>query len=68
MTTLYFGRNIGEDELGYYLTFNTSDLKSAHDKTYGKSHFKTYAKALAQLKYQVSNGSTWFDAHFDPTI
>lgn len=64
----YIGRNIGKDEHGYYITFSDKDLTSRHDKSYAKNHHKTEAKAYNWMCKLIDNGSTWFDAHFDPTI
>jgi hypothetical protein len=68
MTNFYIGRNIGKDEHGYYLTFSDKDLTSSHDKNFARNHHTTYDKALAHMNRLIETGSTWFDAHFDPTI
>ncbi|HVB24079.1 MAG TPA: hypothetical protein VNG51_19230 [Ktedonobacteraceae bacterium] len=68
MAKFYIGRNIHEDKYGYYIVFSDKDLTSSHDKKYAKNHHATYEKALSYMKHLIDTGSTWFDAHFDPTI
>jgi hypothetical protein len=67
-TEFYIGRNIGKDEIGNFITFSDKDLKSSHNKDYTKAHFKTYNEALKHMTHLIDSGSTWFDAHFDPSI
>lgn len=68
MTQFFIGRNIGKDEYGYYITFSDKDLESSHDKNYTKNHHASYEEAGAWMDKLTASGSTWFDAHFDPTI
>lgn len=68
MTNFYLGRNIHQDEHGYYIVFSDKDLTSSHDKNYAKNHHATYAEAKGWMSHLIGSGSTWFDPHFDPTI
>ena len=72
MTTpiqMYMGRNIGKDEQGYFIAFSDKDTKRYADKNkVAKAHFTDETKALSQMKFNLRNGWTWFDAHNDPTI
>ena len=66
MKTLYMGRNIGQDDKGYYITFSDRDEK--RNKHIERAHFATWAKAKSQMDYMLTQGHTWFDAHTDMTI
>lgn len=65
---MYMGRNISQDDKGYYIAFSDNDIKRYADKrNTTKAHFTSSAKALKQMKFNLTQGWTWFDAHFDPT-
>lgn len=68
MTKFFIGRNIHQDKYGYYIVFSENDLTSTHDTNHARNHHSTYAKAKSWMDTLLNNGSTWFDAHFDPTI
>ncbi len=69
LKTIYMGRNIGQDDKGYYITFSDKDRNGVGmANSTAKSHYKTYQKASKQMSYMLEQGHTWFDAHFDPTI
>lgn len=66
----FIGRNILKDEEGYYLVLATEDIKSRSqsDKAKRTGSLSTYHKAKLLMDSLLAGGSTWIDAHFDPTI
>lgn len=66
---MYMGRNVGKDEQGYFIAFSDKDIKRHADKAkIGRAHFANETQAINQMKHNLRNGWTWFDAHHDPTI
>lgn len=63
----FMGRNIGEKDGLYSLTWSENDL-SAHDKRVTRWYFNSYRLAHQKMRSLRDNGTYWFDAHFDPTI
>lgn len=69
MNNYYVGRNIKQNEKGYYIVvFSDRDLKLSRYKHFDSSCHATYAQAKLQMDKLINSGSTWFNAHFDPTI
>jgi hypothetical protein len=64
----FIGRNIKKEDYLVYITWSENDLQSVYDRRYKKDFFSTYPEALSYMKRLVANGSTWFDAHLDPTL
>lgn len=63
----FMGRNIGQKDDLFYVTWAENDLTSSHDKRYGKDYFSSHKQARAYMTGLKNNGTYWFDAHFDPT-
>lgn len=66
----FIGRNILKDEEGYYLVLATEDIKSRSQSDNAKrtGSLSTERKAKLLMDSLLAEGSTWIDAHFDPTI
>ena len=66
----FIGRNILKDEDGYYLVLATEDIKSRSQSGNAKrtGSLSTERKAKLLMETLLASGSTWIDAHFDPTI
>ena len=61
---LYLGREVNQDNFGFYLMF--SDKDSPEDMK--RNHHSTRKKAIAQLLYMRKAGHHYINAKFDPSI
>lgn len=69
MAQMHIGREILEGNGRFYILLNWErDLTSSHDKSYIRSNYDTYRKALLAMNKYIKNGATWFDAHHDPSL
>lgn len=64
----FIGRNIGEKDGLYFLTWSERDTSSVYDKDQSRWYFESYKLASEKMSRLIRNGAHWFDAHFDPTI
>ena len=67
--TYYFGRNIKQDENGYYLMYHNHKAVNPKRNDFKTSlRLESYDEALKYLTDLLNVGHTYCDPHIDPTI
>lgn len=65
----YFGRNIKQDEKGYYLVYQKKQSVEHNSKNYSSTlRLDSWDEARKYLSDLIEAGHTWLPVQQDPTI